>query len=257
MGGGCRLSLTGLYRTRCVAQPVDGEATAVKVASRRSRQSRLVAGRDEICVRDAIRIVLCSTSCLLPDGGNVIQSSRSQPAWYQSATLDWRRSICRRTSLRRTAGSRCSVRADLVRGTTEEISSNGGPFETCGLREFDVDSTEVVAFHIGKPSVATSGWQGRWNWRLSADGQWFIKRRPLWSGHRSVNLQSNRGGQHDIWESSVTDGRVSTVDVHPTTHERPEGVCRRIARYVSAGSRTPIVDWDQTGRRATERRSLE
>jgi serine/threonine protein kinase len=116
-------------------------------------------------------------------------------------------------------------RVELSRGSVIDISTQWGSRLPAGrFSEFAVaPDGKRVAFTLNEPRqkdlwiAYIDGTDPR---RLTNDE--FVERRPLWSGASAILYQSNRGGQLDLWETSIT-GRTTQL-VSSTTQEEPESV---------------------------------
>jgi serine/threonine protein kinase len=118
-------------------------------------------------------------------------------------------------------------RADLVQGTIAEVSDlwkfAQAPLQSGVLRGFDVDWSGRRVVFVSRTDDRTDLWtvnvDGSSPRRLTYDTH--IERLPMWTGPDTVLFQSVRGGQVDLWESSVSAGwtRQRTTD---WTQEEPE-----------------------------------
>ena len=116
-------------------------------------------------------------------------------------------------------------RADLTRQTVFDVSGTwnlGEPRPV--LRAFDVDATgSRVVFAARTARDQTDLWvvgiDGANLRQLTNDAH--IERLPMWTGPETVLFQSDRGGQVDLWETSIAYGWIRRRTTDPT-QEEPE-----------------------------------
>ncbi|HYN10644.1 MAG TPA: protein kinase [Vicinamibacterales bacterium] len=120
-------------------------------------------------------------------------------------------------------------RADLAQRTVAEVSDTWrfaeAPLQSAVFRSFDIDPTgsKVVFAARLRSGERTDLWtanvHGTNPRRLTSDAH--VERLPMWTGPETVLYQSDRGGQVDLWESSVAHGWTRRRTTDPT-QEEPE-----------------------------------
>jgi serine/threonine protein kinase/Tol biopolymer transport system component len=118
-------------------------------------------------------------------------------------------------------------RADLTRQTISEVSKlwkfDDRVLKSPVYRMFDIDPGGTRAVFAARTDDQADLWTANVDGtnlrRLTNDKH--IERLPMWTGPETVLYQSARGGQMDLWESSITQGwtRQRTTD---WTQEVPE-----------------------------------
>jgi Tol biopolymer transport system component len=102
-------------------------------------------------------------------------------------------------------------RIDLKTGATENLGASWPT--TPRLRSVDVspagDRIVLEGASDGRFDLWTANPDGSGLKRLTDDA--YVDRYPVWTGSDTIAFQSNRAGQLDLWQMSVTTGRVSQL----------------------------------------------